>query len=120
MEDARFKYLALHKGFPDRAGKLDQVAATLKRAIRNYPKHKLSDNAKAILLTASELVDVCEEYNKFMKSLLNQVFVDYSNLSKVAEMQSILDEQAELLKLFLDQDTKPNDIPRTNSRTTQD
>ena len=109
MKDEKFKYLEITKAFPNRAGRLAQTLTTLKRLIAIEARKSQTNEVKALLIAASEAVDVGFEYNDWTLKMWQGVLDDYEVLGKIAEMKGIIEDQKETIKFYMENDISGRD-----------
>ena len=100
MKDNRYKYVEITKAFPDRAGRLAQTLTTLKRLIQKQVSYKHTSEMEALLITASEAIDIGFEFNEWTKEVWTEVLRDYQDLEEVAKLKNLIQDQAETIQYY--------------------
>lgn len=105
MRDKLEKYLLIPRDFPNKAGKLRQLAETQKRLVLELAKSKQTDTVNKLLIAVSESYDVTVDFIDWNYKILKGLEADAEFLKDGAKMRNIIQDQSDYIKATMESES---------------
>ena len=100
------KYTEVSKALPEQAGNINRINKALERAIESRIKKDRNKIDHEVLLLSSELITATNAFLDWSHKMWSKVIEDYSQLKDVAKLRATVEDQGQLIQMWMDQTDK--------------
>lgn len=100
MKDNRQKYLDINRKFQIESSRLHHLILTLQRRIEYCAGDKLTENQKALMIVASEVVTLALDHLLSTRDTLNEIMIDAGDLTEIAYLKNVIEDQSTTIEYY--------------------